>query len=97
MISSSSTTRMEALRRMAFLLGPGGARRPLEWRGRKFKHEARALADHAFAVDRAMMLAHDAVGDGQTKARAVADRLGGEERVVNPGEVLARDTRPGIR
>ena len=98
MISSSSTTRMEPLRRMGpSCYGLGGARRPLDRRRRKFEDEPRALADDALAVDRAVVLAHDAVGDGQAEAGALADRLGREERIVDAGEVLARNAGAGVR
>ena len=35
-----------------------------------------------------VVLAHDAVGDRQTEAGALVHRLGGEERVVDAGEIL---------
>ena len=93
MISSSSMTRMEALRRMSVLLGCGAARARAARAGAggKFEDEPGALADHALAVDRAVVLAHDAVGDREAEAGALADRLGGEERVVDPREVFARE------
>ena len=50
----------------------------------------------ALAVDRALVLAHDAVGDRQAEAGALADRLGREERIVDARQVLARNARPGV-
>ena len=57
--------------------------------------EARALADRAVAGDRAVVLAHDAVGDRQAEAGALADGFGGEERIVDARDVFARN--PGAR
>ena len=64
--------------------------------GRKRQDEPRALPDRAVAVDRAVVLAHDAVGDRQAEAGALADRLGREERIVDAGEVLARNPGAGV-
>ena len=47
------------------------------------QREPRALPDAALAVDRAVVLADDAVGDRQAEAGALADRLGREERIVD--------------
>ena len=57
--------------------------------------EARALTDRAVAGDRAVVLAHDAIGDRQAEAGALADRFGGEERIVDARDVFAGN--PGAR
>ena len=60
------------------------------------QREPRALPDRAVAADRAVVLAHDAVGDRQAEAGAAADRLGREERIVDARELLRRDARAGV-
>ena len=46
---------------------------------------------------RALVLADDAVGDRQTEAGALADHLGGEERIVDARQVLVRNARARCR
>ena len=46
--------------------------------------------------NRAVVLAHDAVGDRQAEAGAAADRLGREERIVDARELLGRNARAGV-
>ena len=45
--------------------------------------ENRALVEFAAGCDRAMVPLHDTEGDRQPEAGALADGLGGEERVEN--------------
>src|SRR5262245_66234311 len=63
---------------------------------RQRQDEPRALAHRALAADAAIVFAHDAVGNGQAEASTATDRLGREERVVNPSEVLGRNSRTSI-
>ena len=44
----------------------------------------------------AFVLTDDAVGDRQAEARALADGLGREERIVDTREILARNARAGV-
>src|SRR5262249_50355131 len=77
MAASSSTNRMGIRSGMGGLLGERG-----------FGHQARQL-DHHFGatlrtigrVNAAAKVLHDAVGDGEAKAKPLADRLGGDERI----------------
>src|SRR4029453_15304133 len=91
MISSSSMTRIVPRREVGMALQvrlvPRASYRLFGWRRRQHHGEFRALSDHAVAANRAVVLADNAVGDGQAEAGAAADRLGGEERVVNPRQV----------
>ena len=96
MISSSSTTRIVPLREVAMAqLRPRAARRRCR-RQRQRQREPRALPDRAVAANRAVVLAHDAVGDRQPEAGAAADRLGGEERIVDARQLLGRNARTGV-
>ena len=72
------------------------AARDARRRERQGQREARALPDRAVAVNRAVVLAHDAVGDRQAEAGAAADRLGREERVVDARELLRRNPGAGV-
>ena len=63
---------------------------------RQRQREPRALPDRAVAVNRAVVLAHDAVGDRQAEARAAADRLGREERIVDARQLLRRNAGAGV-
>ena len=65
-------------------------------RQRQRQREPRALADGAVAADRAVVLVDDAVGDRQAEAGAAADRLGGEERIVDARQLLRRNARSGV-
>ena len=79
--------------------GPSGLGRPLDFRGhreRQADREPRALPDLTVACDRPSVLLHDAVGDGQSESRSLADLLRREERVVNPRQLLGRNARPGV-
>ncbi|OFW47923.1 MAG: hypothetical protein A3J29_21025 [Acidobacteria bacterium RIFCSPLOWO2_12_FULL_67_14b] len=62
-----------------------GRRHGFGWRGREEDAELGALAVSALDGNRAAALLDDAVHDGQTKAGALAGRLGGEERLEDPG------------
>ena len=73
-----------------------GARARRGRRQRQRQREARALPDRAVAVNRAVVLADDAVGDRQAEAGAAADRLRREERIVDARELLGRNARPGV-
>ena len=66
-------------------------------RERQREREARALADGAVAGDRAAVLLHDAVGDRQAEAGALADLLGREERIVDARQLLGRNARARCR
>ena len=63
---------------------------------RQIDLERGALADLALHRDEAAGLLDDAVDGRKTKARAVADRLGGEERLENLGLVFRRDADAGV-
>ena len=65
-------------------------------RQRHRQGEPCALADDAVAVDDALVLLDDPVGDGQPEARATADGLGREKRIVDPGKLLGWDPRASI-
>jgi hypothetical protein len=58
--------------------------------------EARSLFDAAFDRDAAAMLDDDAVHQGEAKAGALADRLGGKERLEDAGQRLRIDAAAGI-
>ena len=72
---------------------PASRRAALAQRGNR-EREAGALADRALAVDGAVVLLDDAVGDRQPEPGALADGLGGEERIVDAGQVLGRMPAP---
>src|SRR6185437_13542066 len=95
MISSSSTTRIVPWREVAIpLLRP---RRALgHHRRRQHQREAGALSNRAVASDHPVVLVDDPVGDRQAEAGAAADRLGGEERIVDARQLLWRDPRSGV-
>src|SRR5438132_13904146 len=93
MISSSSTTRTVPLLGPAMLLRGAPGRDLLE---RKRHGELGALADGAVALDRALMVADDAVGDGQPEAGAAADRLRREKRVVDARQIFRGNARAGV-
>ena len=73
----------------------GRARRSLE-RRRQAQREARALPDGAGAADGAVVLVNDPVGDRQAQSGAAADRFRGEERVVDPRQVLGGNARSRV-
>ena len=58
--------------------------------------EGGALARVALDEDRAPVLLHDPVRDRQPEPGALADALGGEERVVDAPDVLAADPVAGV-
>src|SRR5581483_10294155 len=101
MISSSSMTRIVPLREFAIEFWTRSKRTALLLRGarrrggvlggqRQRDREPRSLADRAVAADRPVVLPDDAVGDRQPEAGAAADRLGREERIVDPRQMLGR-------
>ena len=55
------------------------------------------LADGAVAGNRPVVLLHDAVRDRQAKACAAADGLRGEERVVDPRDMLGWNANTRVR
>src|SRR5262245_38990949 len=63
------------------------ARRPQ----RQEDAEAGAFAGAGVHVHAAAVAGDDAVTDGQPQAGALADRLGGEERIEDVGQVLSGD------
>src|SRR5687768_9063796 len=100
MISSSSTTRIMPVPVVAINVLPtlpAGARSPDFGGARQRQREARALADHAIAVNLTVVFPHDAVRNRQSESGPPADRLGREERVVDPRQVFGRNTGAGIR
>src|SRR5215210_1072577 len=109
MISSSSMTRIEPGRTALFATSDDAVRGirsglPVH----RLRHRARAegerqrqrkagsLAERAVARNRPAVFLDDAVGDRQPKTRAFADRLGGEERIVNARELIRRDSGTGV-
>ena len=111
MISSSSMTRMDprpvrraaaaseassARHRQACLFAACGATADRDDASGSVEREARALADGAVAGDRAAVLLHDAVGDRQAEAGALADLLRREERIVDPRELFGRNPGAGV-
>src|SRR5215831_7814064 len=96
MISSSSTMRIEPWRGMTAIYLLCGTSQGLSGGKREAQREPRALPHRAVAVDRAIVLAHDAVGDRQAEPGALANRLSREERIVDAREVFAGDARPGV-
>src|SRR5919197_4160935 len=97
MISSSSTTRIEPCGEVEVMaVSDSGISPQFPGRGGQRENEARPLAHYALTLDRALVLADDAVGDGQAQAGAAPDRLGAEERIVDPRQVLGRYAGPGV-
>ena len=58
--------------------------------------ECRTLLDFALHGDASARLFDDAVADGETETRALANRFGREERVEDPSEVGFGDSLAGI-
>src|SRR4051794_17751166 len=58
--------------------------------------EAGPLAEDAFDDDFAADFAHDPVADRKAQPGAYPNRLGGEERIENPGQDLGRNTDAGV-
>ena len=58
--------------------------------------KGRAPADLRGDVDGAVVRGHDGVADRQADAGADAERLGGEERFEDPGQVVGADAATGI-
>ena len=54
--------------------------------GRQGNAKGRAPAWAALDVNRALMVLHDAVGDGESETRALAHGFGGEERIEYAGQ-----------
>ena len=65
------------------------------WRGRKMR-KTDALADFGIAEDEAAGLLDDAVDHRQAKAGALADLLGGEERLEYLLQHVGRDAAAGV-
>src|SRR5579862_729786 len=96
MISSSSMTRIVP-RRAVVMMSMCNAD-PIANHCLGQRHgEAGSLPHNAVAMDQALVLANDAVGDRQAQTSAATHRLGGEERIVNPREQIGSDARPGVR
>src|SRR5258706_8742353 len=55
-----------------------------------------ALADLAFDFNPALVLFDNAVNGGKAEAGALADVLGGEERLEDAGDVFLRDAAAGV-
>src|SRR5512145_269090 len=86
---SSSTMRMLPLSAIGPCLsrqGRGLSRH--RCRHGEFENESRAAAGLRAHLNRAAVLLHGAVGDGQPEAGAAAGGLGGEEGVVNLAQVV---------
>src|SRR3989442_3309133 len=106
MTSSSSMTRIVPVLvvDMTVSLPPGRAdRRPrgpaspsARFGERQNHRKPRPLAARAVAANRPLVLAHDAVGDRQSEARAAAGGLRGEKRIVDARELLRWDAGPGV-
>ena len=52
--------------------------------------------DRADQFDCPAMIVNDAIAYRQSKAGALANRLGGKKRIENPGEIFRRDAMAGI-
>ena len=85
--------------RPAAAASPGSARRRSSrvprWRGRNSLH-ARAPAEFRVDLDVAVRLLDEAVDHRQPEARALADRLGGEERIEGAGDHVGRHAGAGV-
>ena len=66
-------------------------------RGAEPQAETGALPGRALTVNRAFVLAHDAVGDREAEAGALSGRFRREERVVDPREMLGENALAGVR
>src|SRR5436309_10213175 len=64
---------------------------------RQLDVEGRAPRRTRFGANPAVVLAHDAVGDGETESRSLPHRLGGKEGIEDTGEMLVSDARSGVR
>src|SRR5256886_11603740 len=73
----------------------GGVLRTRRSEGQVYE-ERGAFAWRAHHRDRAAVLLDDPVGDGQAQARALADLLGGEERIEDPPLEPGGNSAPGI-
>src|SRR4051812_39838675 len=99
MISSSSTTRIVPCLDVAISqsLLPAGAALPRHrLRHRERHREPRALPHDAVALDVAVVLANDAVGDREPETRAAPNRLRREERIVDARQLFRRNARSGV-
>src|SRR5262249_50255463 len=94
--ASSSTIRMrpraESKSSWTFLLDIHRLRHQ-----RELETEAGSGALPAFHFDMSRMFFHYAIGDSQTEACPFFGTLGGEERIVDAGQVLRRDPLSAIR
>src|SRR5262245_41464195 len=77
---------------------PGASGRGLRWRcpGRELDRERRALAGLALDVDRAAVALDDSQADREAETRAADGRLGGEEGIEDPIEVVGGDSDAGV-
>src|SRR5215208_2074537 len=104
MISSSSMTRIEpgltalldasdgTVRGIRSGLPVHGVRNRARPDGeRQRQRKAGSLADRAIARNRPAVFLDDAVGDRQAEPGAFADRLRGEERIVNARKLIRGD------
>src|SRR5262249_39289959 len=64
---------------------------------RQINSEDRAALGPVRRFDPAVVLLDDAASDGKAEPRALADRLGGEERVEDIWQVFGRDPDSGVR
>src|SRR5262249_60176799 len=55
--------------------------------------EAAALANHGAGLDAGAVVVHEALGDGQAEPSPLPGRLGREERIEDPAEILGRNAR----
>src|SRR4051812_40258286 len=104
MISSSSMTRMAALRVIALCpsareraglrngVGSAGAGRALGRRERERQAEPRSLAGRALTGDGAVVFLDDPVSDREAEAGALPDLLGREEWIIDPRELFRGDS-----
>ena len=65
-------------------------------RAEEAHREDGAAVRQAVGADVAAVLLDDLVADRQAEPRALPDRLGGEERVEDASDDIARDARAGV-
>src|SRR6266511_1294942 len=85
------TGRPETPSKRASLSGRRGGARPVDADRGKDDPEAGALADAAVHLDAPAVPIDDAVNDREPEPRALADVLGGEERIEDPRQHVGRD------
>ncbi len=64
---------------------------------REIDGQLRAAFGPIGGVDLAAEILHDAIGDRQAETEALADRLGGEERIENLIDEVRRNARSSYR